>query len=134
MNKISRKKMREIVLDAIAQQTYRHGSILCQRVIHWDDVEAETHSRCSAIDPEVDSYFYDYFDHIKQVETREDLEVERQLGEIDSLRFELYSMRRLLNKPAAQYQTINYGQQSALIRSVNDALVRVNRLLGVKTK
>lgn len=130
MNKISRKKMREIVLDAIAQQTYRHGSILCQRVIHWDDVEAETHSRCSAIDPEVDSYFYDYFDDVKRIEMREDLEIERQLGEIDSLRFELYSMRRLLNK----YDTINYGQQSALINSVNDALVRVNKLLGVKTK
>ena len=126
--------MREIVLDAIAQQTFRHGSIQNQRVIHWDNVEAETHSRCSAIDPEIDAYFYDYFDDVKRVEMREDLEIERQLGEIDSLRFELYSMRRLLNKPAAHYQTINYGQQSALIRSVNDALVRANRILGVKTK
>jgi hypothetical protein len=134
MNKISRKKMRSIVLDAIAQQTFRHGSIQNQRVIHWDDVEAATHSRCSAIDPEIDAYFYDYFDDVKRVEMREDLEIERQLGEIDSLRFELYSMRRLLNKPAAHHQTINYGQQSALIRSVNDALVRANRILGVKTK
>lgn len=115
--------MHDIVLDAIGNQTFRHASIQHPRVIYWDEVEAETHSRCTAIDPEIDSYFYDYFDDVKKVEIREDLKIERQRENIDSLLFELHTMRRVL----LHSHSYNYP---ALLRSVEDSIARVNKLTG----